>query len=52
METLDEKEEEIIWPQKKKNTIGNNTVLLRILKQPVLQQSGSNAGEKLGTGQQ
>ena len=45
LETLDEKEEERRWPQKKKSTIGNNTVLLRMLKQPMLQQSGSNAGE-------
>ena len=52
METLDEKEEERKWPQKKKSTIGNNIVLLRMLEQPVLQQSGSNAGENIGAGQQ
>ena len=36
VETLDEQEEERRWPQKKKSTIGNNAVLLRMLEQPVL----------------
>ena len=52
MKSLDEKEEERRWPQKKKSTIGNNTVLLRMLEQLVLQQSGSNTGENLGACQQ
>ena len=36
VQTSDEQEDERRWPQKKKSTIGNNAVLLRLLEQPVL----------------